>query len=490
MQLPRLVLCALVLALPFMLSASAGTDLWWHLAAGELMVHQGGLPTTAPWTYTSAGEPWIHPAWLAEIALYRAHHLGGELGLLLLRAPVLLLLLSAWLVAVERRVEVGGASVLLVGLPWALLSPLTGLGPQTLTWALVPLLIVLIDQAARGRWWSLFAIPATVLVWANAHSGALIGWGLAALGLILVALGLEGDRRAEEGPLSKRFRLACLGAAATAMLVPLLTPSVFAMPGYLLAELSPDHPVRGWGEPPGAPLRVMLLAAAAMPFVLWAQNRVRIRPTAWIGLVLATVQAMQHASFMALVLLLAPICIAEIIGPPLRDRLSRDFDLDFIGRNPVGVGIALLLALAIGSPLWPHEAGRLTVDHSRTPTAALAWLSRSSASQPQRLLLPGEWGGFAIYHLYPEWTVSDDGRSSAGSSSDRLARYRRGWIAGDPTDLLDPEPSAILGPAQSAITSHLREDRRWSVAYEDATAVVFSRADLDEFEPDEAQGTP
>ncbi|TVQ94713.1 MAG: hypothetical protein EA397_01005 [Deltaproteobacteria bacterium] len=490
MQLPRAALCGLVLALPFMLSASADADLWWHVAAGDLIVTRGGLPETDPWSYTFEGEPWINHEWLPGIVLYLAHSLGGELGLLGVRAATLLVLMTTWLLAVERRLEIGAASILLIGLPWPLLSILANLRPQTLTWALVPATVVLVDQAARGRWWSLFALPATLVLWANAHGGFLFGWGVAGLGLGLVALGFESDRQPNEGPTSRRFRLASFGAALAVALTPFLTPNGLDLPRYIWTELTVEHPGLPEWNPPSPTMLAVLLCAALLPFAIGALNRRRVRPTAWIALAIATIQALQHAKFTALVLLLAPICLAEVLGPDLRARLSRDFDLDFLGRSPVGLGAALLLALAIGSPMWPEHAGRIPVNPKLYPTRAIEWLDGASSPREGTLMTPLGWGGIAIYHLSPRWRVGIDGRNTTVYSPAFVQQISHAWDTGDLSALPEPPPTAFLGQTGTPLIEALAREASWEVVYEDETATVLMSAQTQVEGPGELKTSP
>lgn len=43
-----------------------GSDLWWHLAAGEFMAKLGGFLYTDPWSYTFEGKPWLEDSWLSD----------------------------------------------------------------------------------------------------------------------------------------------------------------------------------------------------------------------------------------------------------------------------------------------------------------------------------------------------------------------------------------------------------------------------------------
>src|SRR5687768_13453552 len=43
-----------------------GSDLYWHLAAGDWMAKHGGFLSTDPWSFTQQGQPWLNDAWLSD----------------------------------------------------------------------------------------------------------------------------------------------------------------------------------------------------------------------------------------------------------------------------------------------------------------------------------------------------------------------------------------------------------------------------------------
>ena len=470
MTATRALLFALILALPIALGARADADLWWHVAAGRLIVESGGLPATDPWSYAASGAPWINHEWLPGIALATAYDVGGALGLLLVRGAVIVGLLAAWLVAVDRRVESPPLTLLLVGLPWPLLAPLCNLRPQTLTWALVPVVVLLVDRVARGSRPAIVALILTVWFWANAHGGFLFGWGVAGLGLLLTALGVE-----RRDPLPTGHRVACLVAAVAIGVAPAFTPNGLHLLGYLWTELTTPHPDLPEWNPPAPGLLVLLLAVAATPVAAWLLTRARVAPTAWIALAIATIQATQHAKFIALVLLLAPLCLADVLGPALRAWRARDPDLVGVLDHPASRLGALAVALLATFPAWPGAVGQITVNPSIYADRAIAWLHAADTPRGGRLLVPLGWGGQAIYWLHPRWTVGNDGRNTTVYSAEHVARHARAWVDGDVAAVLEGDPDAVLGPARSPLTRKLVEDPAWNVAYRDRTAVLLVR---------------
>src|SRR6202023_1572071 len=56
--------------LPFCFYVMRNADLWWHLAAGRLIVSGHAIPTVDPWTFTVAGHSWLNHEWLAQCIFY------------------------------------------------------------------------------------------------------------------------------------------------------------------------------------------------------------------------------------------------------------------------------------------------------------------------------------------------------------------------------------------------------------------------------------
>src|SRR5690242_11235036 len=67
-SMPALLGAALVSAM-FLLERSffVDPDMWWHLKTGELILSTHRWATTDPYSYTSAGAPWMSAEWLGDV---------------------------------------------------------------------------------------------------------------------------------------------------------------------------------------------------------------------------------------------------------------------------------------------------------------------------------------------------------------------------------------------------------------------------------------
>jgi hypothetical protein len=71
-------------------SFSVDPDMWWHIRTGELILSTHRWATTDPYSYTSAGAPWMSCEWLGDVVFAVVYRLGGLRGL-----EVLLIVLAS-----------------------------------------------------------------------------------------------------------------------------------------------------------------------------------------------------------------------------------------------------------------------------------------------------------------------------------------------------------------------------------------------------------
>jgi hypothetical protein len=446
-----------VLAVPPALSVAADADLWWHWAAGRWILASGDVPRTDPWSYTAPGAGWIDHEWAFEVAFSAVHAVLGDAGALLGRALVLALGVTAWLAVIARRVP-SPIAWLLVAPAWPLLALLCNLRPQTLTWMLVPVAILATDALRGGRRGAAPALAALVLVWVNLHGGFLFGWGIAGLALLL--------------DLARRRRIASGVALLVVALAPFANPYGAELVAYTARELTTHHPDLPEWNPPSAGMAVVACLAALPPWLGLARVRPRgLDPLPWVGLAVACVATVGAAKFVALILVLSPICTADVlaaVGPRLRARSDAPALARLI-RGPAAWA-ALAFALALHVPFTRGPIGVIRVDPSLYPAEATRWLAGADAGG--RLLVPLGWGGMALARD-PRWQVSLDGRNTTVYPPALVQTHTQAWISGDLGVLLAGEPHAALVPSGGAVDRALASRAGWRPVWRDATAAVW-----------------
>src|SRR5512143_3906768 len=72
------VAAALIGAAAWFQPSVAGSDLWWHLAAGREIVAQRGVSTVDHFSFTFAGQPWMHHEWLWGTSYWLVYQLAPD----------------------------------------------------------------------------------------------------------------------------------------------------------------------------------------------------------------------------------------------------------------------------------------------------------------------------------------------------------------------------------------------------------------------------
>lgn len=152
------------------------TDLWWHLASGDLIRRTGEVPRSDPFSYTVIGHRWIDIHWLFQVVLSALYEAGGVRALDVARSAILLGIF-AWLFRRCRR-DAGFSTVVGVLFMVALASQERFLTrPEIVSWAFLLAVIAALERAldagsgagARAR--SLFLVlPALTIAWVNVQS--------------------------------------------------------------------------------------------------------------------------------------------------------------------------------------------------------------------------------------------------------------------------------------------------------------------------------
>ena len=111
----------------------------------------------------------------------------------------------------------------------------------------------------------------------------------------------------------------------------------------------------------------------------------------------------------------------------------------------------------------------------RFPERAVSLLR--AGHYPERIFVYYDWGGYAIWKLYPEYRVFVDGRADLygddllRQSIQTVVEIRTGW-----RDLLDRwQVEAVLVPPSCAVAQALLLDPNWHIASSDSKAILLLR---------------
>ncbi len=327
-------------------------DIFWHLAAGRWILEHAAIPHTDPLRFTAVGLEWIDHEWLFQLVVATVERVGG-LDLLAAARVLLVVGLAAVLYAGCRRAGTPAAiAAAVVALALAVIRARLYLRPELVTFAGLALLLTALEHRASPRRWRMGAGVLLVVVWANAHPGALVA-------PIVVGLYGLGTRFSPE-PWRWRWIIGGpLGTAALLMANP-YGPHIFAVPGSIAASLAgldatnPDW-APSWTDPD--PTFVVVALAWLLAFAGAARARTLHLPTALVAVAtlgLGVLQARQQPLF--------AIAAVFALGHMLAGKSSRWAPLLGSGTSLLVVVWGVLGVPALGrvgpQPGWGLEPGR------------------------------------------------------------------------------------------------------------------------------------
>jgi hypothetical protein len=161
-------------------------DLWWHVKNGQNILATHRWPTTDPFSFTVAGQPWISTEWLGDVLFAAVARLAGLQGLdalLIILGGAVMVALYAYGTLRSGNSKAGfvAAATLLV-----LANASFSLRPQMLGYVFLIITLIVLEQFRRGESKWLWFLPVLLLLWVNAHGSFVIGM------LAIAAYWLEG----------------------------------------------------------------------------------------------------------------------------------------------------------------------------------------------------------------------------------------------------------------------------------------------------------
>jgi hypothetical protein len=471
-------------------------DLWWHLRTGQWIVETGHIPHTDPFSFTRAGHAWVSHEWLSEVVFYELWKHAGAAALIVFSAIIttagFMLLYSRCLLCVCGRQKHWAAAATVFG---ALASaPSWGVRPQMFTFTLASLFLWLLESGIqKDRPRLLFWIPPLFLLWLNVHAGFALGPALLfAYGVGLIMETAAGNTPWQQArPIIVRvllLLLACLAlvplnpSGAQLYRYPFDTLRSSGMRSFIVEWFSPDF--HDWLYRPF--LLVWLLLLTVLASSRWRPKGRVIAPLLLVSF--AALDAVRHIPIFVLVTV--PVIAAALrvargsrAGSPhpsagAQGRLSksarRGAPISSWFRPSFNLAVVILIAV-FALVKWVSLArGQDAREAEQFPQKAVAFLQ--GGDQPRRIFVYYDWGGYAIWKLYPEYRVFVDGRADL-YGDDLLRQFktavqlRTGW-----RDILDSwKVEAVLVPPSCALAEALLLDPNWHAAFSDSEAIILLR---------------
>jgi hypothetical protein len=465
------------------------TDIWWHLANGRYIVDHG-LPSTDVYSFTAVGHVWVVHEWLADVVMFWLYRAVGITGLILLAATAVGVG-EYFVYRLLRRGGLGATSAVLLATILAVASaPSWGPRPQLLNFLFVGFLVsALLRYRRRPGTGILWLLPVFVL-WANLHSGFVVGVGLVTvfwLGEVAQARWPRlASSRGDDHPTLDRSQLRrLLVVAALGLLAGLLTPGTYRTLLFALGTLSSQRIqslIVEWGSPdfhtlPGQALLLVLLVMIAGAAGL-GRSAARVDLTYLLlglaGLTLGLTSQRHVPIFAACgAPLVGQLASSLLGGLGAKPRTTRPPTASFARLNlAIAASLALLGVVYTWSAVSPRAMERAI--SSSAPVAATDFLLREQP--PRQLFNFYNFGGYLIWKAYPNYPVFIDGRTEVYGDSVFVQYLKVEFLSPDYEATLDHYGVNTVMISAGDPLRLLLESRGWRKVHADPVALVYRRA--------------
>ena len=468
-----LVLIFFLIALPFAFKTWADADLWGHTLFGVEHVRTGQIAETDPYSFTARGGRWVNHEWLTEFILGAAYEMGGSSGLFGLRVFLFLLFVSGILTLYLSRCSNVFLIFMVAGFSMPYFGYLIILRPHSFTYLLVVYWLLAFEAYRRGKRHWIYAFPPLMSLWVNFHGGFVVGLGLTGLGVLALMTGLEACEKKPD--LKEKGKLAVVGVLT--LLAILLNPYGLELLTYLKMALGLKREyILEWRTVSGIHL-VFYLFFTIVPAITLILSKCWKRKIEIFFFAASAYVAFSNARFVILLIIFGSLVFLQSIQV-LWDRYIQKDKYPTIEKLDTRLTalILLVMMLCVSGVLTFREAvaskGRVRVDATYYPVDAVKYLKKQNLGP--NLALNMNWGEYAIWHLHPDYLVSNDGRYETVYPRGFVESVTKAYYEGDLEGFLQNQNAnvALVGVKDKIYGAFLKASR-WTEIYKDGLAAIF-----------------
>jgi hypothetical protein len=453
-------------------------DLWWHLRTGQYIVETGIVPESEPgFAYTNPGKEWVTMEWLSEVFIFQVYQAGGGVVLALVFGLISTMGFYLAYLRSPGKPYIAGFSIIL-GVMTS--KTIMGARPQIFTFAFASIYIYLLEKYFETLdWKKLIPLPIVMVAWVNAHGGYAIG--LAIIIAYLAGKFIEQYVTIDDGSGQLKItpKVANHGLAPVfyCLVVSILTVGIgphgmrtYIFPVETLLRTSIQEYISEWLSPNFHDINWLPLAffaALLLATSLLAKKRMNLTSTAFVaGTLILSLRSKRQAVFFSL--FAPPVLAEQLTGlfPALPKSASQKQGLNII--------LLVLLISMTFLGVFVNFFRQADLDRAAYPIGAVEWIK---LNRPEgNMYNYYAWGGYLIYHLYPEYKVYIDGRSDL--HGDLLMREYVDTYSGTAgwQDIFKARNiNMVIIEPESLLAEQMRQTTGWEIAYEDTESILFIR---------------
>lgn len=155
----------------------AGSDMWWHIAAGRELIQTGSLWMVDDWSYSAHGADWLNHEWLSDIIYYAWVSQWGVASLVYWKWLVIIATFVLLQLVLARQTGNHLAALLCSAVAVAIAAPFLDVRPHLYSLLNFSLLLLLL----LGREPRVWLLGLLFVIWVNLHGGFFFGLMAAAI---------------------------------------------------------------------------------------------------------------------------------------------------------------------------------------------------------------------------------------------------------------------------------------------------------------------
>ena len=399
-----LIIFALALAFREWAVPYADFDLWLHLFIGREILREESLRLYDAYSFTAQGLEVINHEWLSQIIMAKLQALGSDLALFVWKFIVYAsILIFTWLCLDKVKNRLGKICIFIL----CILAMRAGISfrPQIFSYLFLSLIIFIEEREFLSKNLEVklksLLYPLLFLAWSNMHGAFVLG---------LCICGLYAISR------EQRFFSKNMLILAVSFVFTLLNPYGSNLYFYIFHELT-----LGVSKEFISEWQAFSFAARESAFLLvflicLSGFLAQYRNSNYKNLILFLVAAYLGFSSVRNTPLIAILGLPALIAAInyfLTDKRSSKTN-----ETVYTILAAPTLLLSIFMLLTTNYNFKISTEDDNYPIKSVEWLKKNHVKG--NLALPLHWGGYALYHLYPEMRVSIDGRWATVYSEDLM----------------------------------------------------------------------
>ena len=455
----------------FLSFITADPDLWGHIIFGKEIWILKAVPSTDMYSYTAFGGEWINHEWLAEVFMWLLFSTFGSPGLLVGKMIIGLITVSAIsIISYNRKTHYIIYGIVFV-ISVFIMSPGFMTRPQLATFIFTSLFFLVIHFYLEKRINHLWTLPIIMILWVNSHGGFIIGAGILAIVAVLEYLNCIVNRKN-----SNHLRSLILWVFITEACI-LINPYGIDLLVFLYKTLTLSRSISEWEavslfDLSYIRLKIFSICVILSFFINRKQNRY------WeIGIIIiAMLFAYLNQRHTPVFAILAAPFIAEKLSVSMEKLRLNKKVISLFSLAVLITAIALIIGYQLFATIDKHIKAEfnIIVDPNVYPVRAIQFIKVNSIKG--NLMVPFDWGEYAIWKLYPDNKVSIDGRFDTIYQADIIndhfngAKSEEGWHS-----LLNKYPTHIILARRNQFSQRMINDLSddWIYIYSDKISVIF-----------------